>query len=174
MNPSFSRLEMIKMFYAFNSWATGQLIKSLAQLSEEEWTDPGCSGNGSTRETLAHLLGTQWGWFSWFDNSLSVEKSIALRVHPEEISTLEKLADKWQQIDRQTHSCLEKLSENGINENWSATLPNGFSMTLPLWQLLLHVANHGTHTRAQIIAAIRRFGYDPGSYEFFRFALSQK
>jgi len=174
MNPSHPRLEMIKMFYAFNSWATGQLIESLAQLKEEEWTAPGCSGNGSIRKTLAHLLGTQWGWFSWFDKSMSVEKSVALRVNPDDITVLEKLAEKWQQIDQQTDACLHKLSEADVNESWSATLPSGFSMTLPLWQLLLHVANHGTHTRAQIIAAIRRFGYDPGSYEFFRFALSLK
>jgi len=173
MNPSFSRLEMIKMFYAFNSWATGQLIQVLAQLNEEQWIAPGCSGNGSIRETLAHLLSAQWGWFSWFDKSLSVEKSVALRINPDGIATPEKVTEKWQQIDQQTDACLQKFSEADVNESWSATLPSGFSMTLPLWQLLLHVANHGTHTRAQIIAAIRRFGYDPGSYEFFRFALSQ-
>ena len=174
MVQSHPRLEMIKLFYAYNSWATTQLINSLDQLGEEEWDTPECSGNGSIRQTLAHLLSTQWGWFSWFDKSLSVEKSISLRVSPDDIIAPERLTEKWQKIDRQTSACLEKLSEAEVNENWSAKLPSGFSMTLPLWQLLMHVANHGTHTRAQIIAAIRRFGYDPGSYEFFRFALSLK
>ena len=173
MEKTDSMLEMIKMFYAYNSWATSQLINSLDQLSAEQLTAPGCSGNGSIRETLAHCLGTQRGWFSWFDKSLTAQESITLRVSPEEIDTPEKLKQKWQSIDEQTNNCLENLTETGVNEIWSASFPNGFSMALALWQLLLHVTNHGTHTRAQIVAAVRRFGHEPGIYEFFRFTLSQ-
>jgi len=168
-----SMLKMIKMFYAYNSWATSQLINSLDQLSAEQLTAPGCSGHGSIHETLAHCLGTQWGWFSWFDKSLTAQESITLRISAQEIDTPEKLKQKWQSIDEQTNNCLEKLTEAGVNEIWSASFPNGYRMALSLWQLLLHVANHGTHTRAQIVAAVRRFGYEPGIYEFFRFALSQ-
>jgi uncharacterized damage-inducible protein DinB len=173
MEQSHSQLQIIKMMYAYNSWATNHLLESLEQLSEEEITASGCSGNGSIRETMAHLISAQRGWFSWFDKSKSVQESMALRLTAEDIDTKEKLMQKWQEINRQTGACLKKLSESDVNENWSTSLPNGFTMSLSLWQLLLHVANHGTHTRAQIIAAIRRFGYDPGSYEFFRFALSQ-
>jgi uncharacterized damage-inducible protein DinB len=164
---------MLKMIYAYNSWATGHLISSTEPLTDEEMKAPGCSGNGSIWETMAHLLGTQWGWFSWFDKSKSAQESIALRIPADEIAGAGKLSRKWEEIDRQTNACLSQLSEAEVNENWSASFPNGFSMTLPLWQLLLHVANHGTHTRGQIIATIRRFGYDPGSYEFFRYALSR-
>jgi uncharacterized damage-inducible protein DinB len=168
-----SMLEMIKMFYAYNSWATSQLINSLDQLNSEKLTATGCSGHGSIRETLAHFLGTQWGWFSWFDKSLTAQESITLRVSAQEVGSLEKIRQKWQSIDKQTNNCLDRLKEAGVNEIWKASFPNGFSMALPLWQLLLHVANHGTHTRAQIVAAVRRFGHEPGIYEFFRFALSQ-
>jgi uncharacterized damage-inducible protein DinB len=104
---------------------------------------------------------------------LTAQESITLRISAQEIDTPEKLKQKWQSIDEQTNNCLEKLTEAGVNEIWSASFPNGYRMALSLWQLLLHVANHGTHTRAQIVAAVRRFGYEPGIYEFFRFALSQ-
>ena len=168
-----TRLEMIRRFYAYNSWATGHLIKSIKKLREEEVTAPGCSGNGSIRETMAHLLSTQWGWFCWFDKSKSAQESISLRITAKDITGEGNLSQRWDEIDRQTNACLEKLSEAEVNEIWSTSLPNGFTMSLPLWQLLMHVANHGTHTRAQVVAAIRRFGYVPGSYEFFRYALSQ-
>ena len=55
MEKTDSMLEMIKMFYAYNSWATSQLINSLDQLNVEQLTAPGCSGNGSIRETLAEV-----------------------------------------------------------------------------------------------------------------------
>lgn len=173
MEQSHSKLQLIKKMYAYNSWATNQLIESLEQLSEEEITAAGCSGNGSIRETMAHLLTTQWGWFSWFDKSKSTQESIALKITAGEIEEAGTLSQKWAEIEQQTNACLKQLSEVDVNENWSASFPDGFSMTLPLWQLLLHVANHGTHTRAQVIAAIRKFGYDPGSYEFFKYALSR-
>ncbi len=164
--------ELIKMFYNYNSVSTARLIQALKQLNDEEMNAPGCSGNGSIRETLAHFLGTQWGWFSWFDKSLSVAESMKLRVTADEIGSAEKIYRKWQAIDSQTIRCINSLTDRDLMENWSASLASGFTMSLPLWQLLMHVANHGTHTRAQIIAAVRRMGYDPGSYEFFRFALS--
>jgi uncharacterized damage-inducible protein DinB len=173
MDQTKPKLEMIKMFYDYNSWAMGMLIASLQKLSEEQLTAPGCSGHGSIRDTLAHLLSTQKGWFSWFDKSMTAEESIKLRITSEEIDDPGKLSKTWKSIDRQTDECLNMLSETDVNENWSASLAGGFTITLPLWQLLLHVANHGTHTRAQIVAAIRRFGQEPGIYEFFRFALSR-
>jgi uncharacterized damage-inducible protein DinB len=43
-----------------------------------------------------------------------------------------------------------------------------------LGELIMHVANHGTHTRAQIVAAIRRAGYNPGNYELLRFLMEHK
>ncbi len=167
-------LEMIKNFYAYNAWAMEILLKSLEQVTEEEYTALGCSGHGSIRDTLAHLMGTQWGWFSWFDGSQSAVESIALHITGEEIDTPEKAAEKWKAVHVQTNACLGILTEDNIRKEWSATLPNGFTMSLPLWQLLLHVANHGTHTRAQIIAAVRRLGHNPGIYELFRYALELK
>ena len=41
-------------------------------------------------------------------------------------------------------------------------------------EMLLHVANHGTHTRAQIVAVIRRAGHNPGSYELLHYLLERK
>jgi uncharacterized damage-inducible protein DinB len=151
-----------------------QLLTALDQLSEEELYAPGCRGHGSIRETLAHLIGTQWGWFSWFDGSRTPAQSMALKVTGDEISTPQKLRERWQAVDRQSTECLEKLSEEDLAKIWSATSPGGFTMALPLWQLLLHVANHGTHTRAQIVAAVRRFAHDPGVFELFRFALARR
>jgi uncharacterized damage-inducible protein DinB len=173
MNKPESKLSLIRLFYSYNSWATTQLIDKIVQLDRKELEMPGCSGHGSILETMAHFLTTQWGWFSWFDKSKSVQDSMMLRVSPEEIESPEKLQQRWRDIENQTIACLEKLMEDDLDEEWSASTPGGFSMTLPLWKLLLHVANHGTHTRAQIISAVRRLSHDPGSYEFFQFALSQ-
>lgn len=174
MDRNKSILEIIQNFYAYNSWSMEQLFTALNQLTEENLAAPGCSGHGSIRETLAHLIGAQWGWFSWFDKSKTAVESITLKLTADDINTPEKLNEKWSAINQQTNACIEKLTEDNLKEIWSASFPNGFSIALPFWKLLLHVANHGTHTRAQIVAAIRRFGHNPGNYDYFRFALGQQ
>jgi uncharacterized damage-inducible protein DinB len=167
-------LETIKTFYVYNSWAMEQLLKPLGTLTEAEFTAPDCSGHGSIRQTLAHLIITQWGWFSWFDKSMQPEEVTKLELTGEQINTNEKLREKWNAVDKQTRDCVEKQTEESLKEIWSTTLPSGYSLSMPFWKLLMHVANHGTHTRAQIVAAIRRLGHEPGNLDFLRFAEGKK
>ena len=167
-------LEVLQMLYRYNSAMTARLLDALEKLSPEEYNAPGCSGHGSVRDTLAHLLAAQWSWFSWFDRSMEPAQADALDIRGEEVESLTEARRRWAEIDRQTNRCVAALTEETIREEWTETMPNRTSWSLPLWQILLHVANHGTHTRAQIVAAIRRAGHKPGGYELVRFALSEK
>ena len=44
MRKTISKLEMLKMFSAYNSWATAQMINPPDQLRPEQLTAPGCYG----------------------------------------------------------------------------------------------------------------------------------
>jgi uncharacterized damage-inducible protein DinB len=166
-------LPLLRSHYAYQSWAMSNLFKALAELSPEEFETVNASGHGSIRDTLAHLLSTHAGWFSWFDGTTDAAGAMQLRITAADVPTVEAAAERWEAIREKTTVCLATLTEEGIQKAWSATAPNGLTLSLPLWQLLLHVANHGTHTRAQIVAAIRRTGRKPGVYEFLWFAASQ-
>ena len=50
----------------------------------------------------------------------------------------------------------------------SAMLP-GRVFQLPLWQLMLHLVNHGTQHRSEIAMRLTQLGYSPGelSMSFF-------
>lgn len=165
-------LETIRTLYTYNSWATNLLMPAIGQLTEEQYNASGCSGHGSIRDTLAHFLSAQRGWFSWFDGSKTPAELMSMRLTGEDISTPEKARAMWQTVEAQTQNCVAKLTEEGIRKVWTAEFP-GRSMSLPLWQLLIHVANHGTHTRAQIVSAIRRCGGTPGNLDLLFFALEQ-
>ena len=69
--------EMIELQFAYAVWATEKLFDVLEKISKEEYNAPGCSGHGSIRDTLAHCLSAEQGWFLWFDKSMSAsEKSV--------------------------------------------------------------------------------------------------
>ena len=167
-------IEVIKSLYAYNSWATTKLIDSLEQLSPDELNAPGCSGNGSIIQTFAHLMQSQWGWFSWLDGSLTSNLAMMVRVSADEIGTIPKMRDRWSPIDSQTTKAIETLSDEKLNDEWSWTHPVTGPNSLPLWRLLVHVATHGAHTRGQINAAIRRAGHAPNNIDFLNYSLETK
>jgi uncharacterized damage-inducible protein DinB len=165
-------LELIKTYYAYNSWAAARLLDSLEALTAAELVAPGCSGHGSIRHTLAHFMGTQWGWVSWFDGSLTMSQAYALRIPGDSLDTIATARNRWLPIDKQATTLVNGLTEEKLKDIWSWSLPTGGSDSLPLWRLLFHVANHGTHTRAQIVAAVRRAGHDAPNIDFLNYSLS--
>jgi uncharacterized damage-inducible protein DinB len=164
--------ELLQMLYRYNSWANRRLLEVLGRLNDEQYNAQACSGNGTIRETLAHMLTTQFGWFSWFDKSMPPERAIGIRVTPDELSTVAAARARWSAIDEKTLRCIGNLSEEKVKEVWSFSIPGVRSASLPLWKMLLHVVNHSTHTRAQIVASVRRAGIDPGNYDMINFVLS--
>lgn len=167
-------LNAITLLYDYNSWATVRLLDSLTQLSPEQCVAPGCSGNGSIKDTLAHFFATQWGWVSWLDGSKTVAQAMATKIDEKDVATIEAAKKKWESIDSQTRRFIASLTEDKLHEDRSFATRSGAAASLPFGHLILHVANHGTHTRAQIIAAIRRAGYNPGNYELLNYLLTQK
>jgi len=164
-------LEIIKLYYTFHAWAMTRLLEAMKQLSSEEYKNTEASGHGSIRDTFAHLLRAEWGWFSWFDKSMTPEQVYQLTLRGEEIDTVDEAGRRWAKIHQQEQSVIAGLTEPALKEDWSFKLPNGVSGSLPLWKMMLHVANHGTHHTAQIMAAIRRAGHNPGGGDLIQYLL---
>jgi uncharacterized damage-inducible protein DinB len=165
-------LETLRYFYRYNAWATERVLTALEGLSEAEYTAPGCSGHGSIRDTLAHFLSTQQGWFSWFDGSMDVVASMKPAFGSADIPTVAAARERWTPIAERTDKLLARLTEEEVHgvRSWSVPgMPPGQAI---LWRLMLHVANHGTHTRAQIVAAIRRAGKEPGNIEMMSYIVT--
>ncbi len=103
---------------------------------------------------------------------MTVERAYAVKIKPEDVFTVASAHTRWESIDRQTRNFIDRLTDEDLIKVWSFNLPNGHGVSLPLWKMVLHMANHGTHTRAQIVAAIRRAGINPGNYEMINYVLT--
>ena len=170
--------ELIPYLYAYNEWSTGLLLDSMERLSVPQYVAPGCSAHGSIRDTFAHFLAAQKGWFGWFAGEMTIAE--AMRAIHEvaqptgaAIDTIAAARAQWEIIRTATTRFLESIPPNGYGEIRRWDLPNGASGGAPLWKLLLHVANHGTHTRAQVVAAMRNLGVEPPSTDLLRMVFTE-
>lgn len=148
-----------------------QLWPVLDGMTAEELDAPGCSGNGSIRQTLTHLIRVQNGWFLWFDGTLSAADAQSMRKKGNDFASMADARAAWREASDRAEACVAKLGDAEVAKVWTAQRPDGMTLSLLLGEMLLHVANHGTHTRAQIAAAIRRLGKEPGVLEYMKFAL---
>ncbi|HEX6160072.1 MAG TPA: DinB family protein, partial [Thermoanaerobaculia bacterium] len=93
-------------------------------------------------------------------------EAIGVKIEPSEVETIEQAERMAGEVEEQLARCLAPLTDEALAEVWSWTLPDGHTGSLPLWKMILHVANHSTHTRAQIVAAMGRAGKSPGNLDF--------
>lgn len=166
--------EIISNLFRYSTWAMDQFFLVLNQLTIPEYTDTEARGNGSIRDTLVHMMSVQWGYSSWFDKSAEVPVALGWvrELKGAMFDVSDKAESRWKEIDRQTRSFTDRVTDDQLREIWEWNPPDGRSLALPLWQLTVHLANHQTHTRAQIVAAMRRIGREPKVSEDLLFAKS--
>jgi uncharacterized damage-inducible protein DinB len=61
------------------------------------------------------------------------------------------------------------LSENDWAREMSYTTLAGVPYRTPLWQMVLHVVNHGSHHRGQITNMLRQLGVKPANLDLIAF-----
>lgn len=164
--------DTIQYLFRYNAWATDLMLDAVAMLSPEEYVAPGCSGQGSVRDTVAHVLMVQQRWIATIAGTLNPQDATKLPFTSDDIPTVAEARARWSGIAAETDAYLTTLSEDAVLGEIVLTHPTRGSLRALLWRLLLHVANHGTHHRAQIVASVRRAGHTPAGNDLLYFSMS--
>ena len=162
-------LETLRAMYGYNRWATERLLDASANLTREQWLAPGNAGRGSVRDTLVHAISAQRSWLGWWDGSVPADQRTRLRLDPTEFPDLAAVRAIWATVDLATRTFLDGLTDADLNRVYSHTLPDGRVFRLPLWQLMAHVANHGTQHRSEVAAMLTGFDRSPGDLDMLIF-----
>ncbi len=146
-------LEEIRLLYDYNAWANLRTAESCAALSEEQFTRDLGSSFRSVRDTLVHILGAEWLWLErWHGRSPSAMPA------PAEFPTLGTVHERWVEIDRDLVDYVAGLTADDLARVVQHKTTQGVSQAQPLWQMLQHLANHGTYHRGQVATMLRQLG----------------
>ncbi len=154
-------LEALRELYDYNFWARDQQLAACRSLSDEQLARPLGSSFGSLRDTLKHLLGAEWVWVERFNGRNP-------RTFPaaQELQSLEAIRTHWQSVEAEIRNFLAALKPEALARPLTYQNFKGETWTYPLWQTLVHLANHGTYHRGQVTMALRQLGATPPAIDF--------
>jgi uncharacterized damage-inducible protein DinB len=149
----------IRFLFAYDRWATLRVLDVLDGVDPAVWARTDVVGEWGLGSILVHHLGASQRWRHAFQDS-------GERPEPElePLLPVDVLRDRWD-------------TEWSAVDAWLPTVTDGFvdhiHEGVPVWQMLVHVVNHGTQHRAEAAALLTAEGRSPGELDLFDFAEEQ-
>jgi uncharacterized damage-inducible protein DinB len=154
-------LEILTLF-GYNEWANLRVLDLADKLTFDERRAAAQVSHGSLDGTLVHILGAEWMWRSRCQARVSPSSGPSLADFPDAAS----LRDRWLGEMRATREFIDSLTDADLNGTVAYTNTKGHTFANPLWQILLHVVNHGTQFRAEGAVLLSQHGASPGDLDF--------
>ena len=155
----------LEALYDYNYWANGRLLQVVSRLTSEEFTRQVAGSYGSVRNTLVHVLSTEWGWLERCGGHQR-----GARLKSEDYPTFESLNATWTDVEKYVREFLSTLADEDLKREVEYS-PDGVARRrMPIGDMLEHSVVHGAHHRGQVSLLLRVLGHTPGNFDliFYR------
>jgi uncharacterized damage-inducible protein DinB len=163
-----SAVSMIEDLYRANDWAHGKLFRLCDGLTDDQLDAKRELGMGSLRATLFHVLTAEEIWYERWT-------AAPVRTFPLDPAgmTLAEIEERLKAISLKRAELIERERADGWTRVVNYKDMRGNEHARALAGLLLHVANHGVHHRAQALNYLKAFGRSAAvglDYFFYKLA----
>ena len=120
---------------------------------------------GSLQGTLVHILSTEWLW----RQRCEMGQSPSFHLKKDDFPDLKSLGERWLEEERAMLAYVASLKDNSLDRKVRYTNTKGVDYITPLWQIFVHLVNHGTQFRSEaavILSETGEFAGRPGFYPF--------
>jgi uncharacterized damage-inducible protein DinB len=131
-------------------------------LSLEQFTQNANYSHGSIRNQVVHLMSVDEAWFSGLRGVEPPKPFPPAAFDDRKIIRLH-----WDTVEKDIRAYLANLQDERLFEK---PFPEGEDKDLVLWQVLLHVVNHGTDHRAQLLRLLNDLGVKTGPQDYIFYA----
>jgi uncharacterized damage-inducible protein DinB len=159
----------IQTLFDYNYWANSRVLQSASNLPADLFQAPYKLSHGSLRGALVHILGAEIVW------RLRCQAGVSISALPaeDEFPILAALQQRWTEEEQLMRAYLSSLSDEALNRTIKYNTTQGAPQENLLWQLLVHVVNHGTQFRSEAAVAETDYNQSPGNLDFIYY-LRQK
>ena len=146
--------DAFRHFYNYHFAENRKVWNGVTSLSFEQFTQPVDYSRGSVREQIVHLLDAEDMWFSELRGAQPSEPL------PETVEADDRdvIRAHWDKVEGNIRVYLAELQDD-ILFTKPIKEPED-DKDLIVWQVLLHVANHATDHRAQLLRVLHDLGVE--------------
>lgn len=157
-------MEHLGRLIGFNRWATEKLLDVVAELDPEELVRDTKSSFPSVLDTLLHMYGAEWLWLRrWRGESPTSVPDVR------ELTSVEAVRARWETLWSEQEAFLAGLSPAETGRRVHFRLISGAERDQVLDELIVHVVNHGTYHRGQLVTLLRQAGRTPVSTDYVQY-----
>ncbi len=146
----------IRALYAYDRWATRRVLAQLPGLDPEVWSRTNVVDERGLGGILVHQLGAMLRWRHGF-----MQDGETPRPEREPLPSIDELITMYDVEWRETDAWLPTLTDDFLYRKEDG---------VPVWQMLLHVVNHGTQHRSEAAALLTAEGRSPGDLDMIFWA----
>jgi len=144
--------ETLRTHLRYTEWATNRLLEAAGKISPNELERDFGTADKSVLGTLTHIFAADRVWLARIEGN------------PPEVPSgydLGRLASEWNDLFAHWHRWAAGLAAESAEQSVSYRDLKGNPWISPIWQIVLHVVNHGTHHRGQVAGFLRSMGQAP-------------
>jgi uncharacterized damage-inducible protein DinB len=141
-------IEMIRTLFEYNDALNRHLWESIMTVSDEQFVQELDYSRGSLRDQALHITIAEGGWLRGLRGEPDARR---YNLDPADHPTPSAGRAAWQETAAELLEYVNGLSQEALEET-----PR--HMPGPRWQALMHLANHGTDHRAQILRILADYG----------------
>jgi len=154
----------IAELYAYDRWANARFFDAMSALDGARLDAAIVSSFPSLRSTLAHIVAGEWIWLERWLGANPTEPPAWF-----ESPSIETLRDRLDDVEMRRDRWLSTLDDEALGQPLSYRRVNGDAFSQPLRDTLVHVVNHSTYHRGQLVTMLRQVGATPPGTDFVTF-----
>ena len=146
--------DLLKQYASYNVWANQKMVNLLLTLPAETLQKEIASSFNSLHLTLLHMLDTEQVWYQRMKLQENIQSILRQTISTEDVAAgLINQSKQWEEwVDKNTIAGLEHV--------FAYQNMKGEAFKQPLYQMVLHLFNHQTYHRGQIVTMLRHAGVE--------------
>jgi uncharacterized damage-inducible protein DinB len=143
--------EILLQYATYNGWANQKLADIIVNLTEEQLTQPVVSSFAGIKLTLLHIWDAESIWWQ----RMKLNEKV---IWPSSVSdySIKEIINGVNQQDKKWREWITDASPAAIDHVFSYQNSKKEQFKQPVYQLLLHVFNHSTYHRGQLVTMLRQ------------------
>lgn len=137
--------DYIKHVYDYTYWANGRYLAVAETLTHEQLHRTQGHGWGDVHATLVHMMSAEHVWLSrWHGHSP------AGHLDPADYPNMASLRTAWAGTEKEMRAFIDAQTADSLKIAFTYNNFRYETFSVPLWQMLMHAANHDTHHRGEL------------------------